>query len=153
VFVEAVAILATWCAMTGTNGMAVGCFCPRMVLHALRQEFGPDLECDGIDTLAGYGDRTARTAAELGIPLDSPVVRDAARVERELGQRVMFRLRGGEGVFATGRVDGGAVYQGEADFSASVRDRFVAFLGALPLGAVLSDGCDPEPNQALSMSR
>jgi hypothetical protein len=133
--------------MTGTNGLAVGCFCPRVVLHALRQEFGPDLECDGVDILAGYGERTARIAAALGIPLDSPVVRCAARVEREQGQRFAFRLWGGEGVFATGRVDGGAVYAvyvGEANFSASVRDRFVAFLGALGLGAVLSEGCGPD---------
>jgi hypothetical protein len=123
--------MAVWCAMSGANGMAVGCFCPRVVLLALRQEFGPDLECDGIDMLAGYGERTARTAAALGIPPDSRVVRDAARVERERGQRFEFRLRAGEGVIAKGRVDGGAVYAvytGEADFPASVRDCFVAFL-------------------------
>jgi hypothetical protein len=126
--------------------MVAVCLCPKVVLHALRQVFGPDLECDGIDILAGHGERTARTAATLGIPLDSPVVRCAARVEQERGQRFEFRLRAREGVFARGRVDGGAVYavyKGEADFPASLRNRFVAFLESLRVGAVLTEGCGP----------
>ncbi len=105
------------------------------------------MECDGIDILAGHGERTARTAAALGIPLDSQVVRCAARAEQERGQRFEFRLRTREGVFATGRVDGGAVYavyRGETDFLASVRDRFVAFLASLRVGAVLTEGCGPD---------
>jgi hypothetical protein len=147
---EACATLATWYAMagrTGTDGVVVGCFCPKVVLHALRREFGPSLECDGVDTLAGYGERTAQAATALGIPLDSPVVRCAARVEREYGQRFTFRLRAGEGVFAIGRVDGGAVYTvytGEADFPMSMRNRFLEFLGTLQLGKLLSEGCDPD---------
>ena len=95
----------------------------------------------------GMATKPPGPAAALGIPLDSPVVRCAARVERERGQRFKFRLRAGKGVFATGRVDGGAVYAvytGGADFPASVRDRFVAFLRSLPLGVVLSEECGPD---------
>ena len=134
--------MASWCAVADSEQMAAGCYCPRVVLHALRQEFGLDLACDGIDVLAGLGERVARTAAAVGLRPDSHPVLSAARVEREFGQRFEFRLWAGVGVFAKGRVDGcvvSAVYTGRANFPAPVRDRFVGFLRSLPLGVVLLD--------------
>ena len=44
-----------WSAMAESGSGAVGCFCPDAVLYALREAFGADLECNGVDQLGDHG--------------------------------------------------------------------------------------------------
>ncbi|QJW93757.1 hypothetical protein FTUN_1268 [Frigoriglobus tundricola] len=121
----------------------MGCFCPVALLHELREAFGPALECDGTDRLAGHGERTARTAAGLGIRPDSPVVLCAARNEVQFGPRYEFRLRVGPSAFVSGTLDRYSIRvacEREADFPEPVRGQFLAFLASLQLGGVRVDG-------------
>ncbi|HEY8505757.1 MAG TPA: hypothetical protein VIL46_14325 [Gemmataceae bacterium] len=108
-------------------------------MQAIREEFGADLECDGIDQLEGHAERAARSAAKSGIRPDSPAVLCAARNEREHGPRFTFRLRVGPGASVAGRIDRWAVYVAcgtDAEFPEPVRGRFVEFLRSLRLGEV-----------------
>ncbi len=134
---------ASWAAVVQAERPAVGCFCPVAVLHHLREAFGPDLECDGVDMMAGHAKRTALTAAELGIRPNSPVVLCAVRNEVQFGPRYEFRLCVGPGAFVSGRLDRYSVYvvcEDAADFPEPSRGRFVEFLRSLRLGEVAVDG-------------
>jgi hypothetical protein len=135
------------------SGSGVGCFDPEQVLLRLREAFGPDVEYDLTDLLAGVQERVLRTATELGMPADSLPVRSAARAERTDGPRYQFRLRVGPGAFVTGRVDRYSVQvacEAAAEFPEPARGRFVAFLRSLRLGRVVRYGCGPdaEPSAA-----
>ncbi len=131
--------MPVWKAAAVSEGGVVGCLCPDTVLLALRESFGADLECDGVDRLAGSAELAARNAVSLGIRPDSPVVQCASRRERSDGPRYVFRLRVGPGAVVAGRVDRGSVYvvcESEAEFPNPARGRFLAFLRSLRLGAV-----------------
>ena len=60
-------------------GLGVGCFDPAMVLHRLEEVFGDALEFDRNDLLEGHYESVVQAAIGLGIPLDRPAVRSAAR--------------------------------------------------------------------------
>jgi hypothetical protein len=129
--------MPVWKAAAVSEGGVVGCLCPDTVVQALRESFGDELECDGVDRLADSAARAARNAVTLGIRPDSPVVQCAARNERSDGPRYAFRLRVGPGATVAGRVDRGSVYvvcDSEAEFPEPARGRFVAFLRSLRLG-------------------
>src|SRR5688572_7031869 len=101
------------------SGSGVGCFDPEQVLVRLRGAFGPDVEYDLTDLLAGVRERVRRTAAELGMPPDCPPVLSADRVERAVRPRYQFRLRVGPAASVTGWVDRYSIQvacEGEADF-------------------------------------
>jgi uncharacterized protein (TIGR02996 family) len=122
--------------------LVVGCFCTVALRHELREAFGPDVECDETNLLAGHAERTARTAAELGIRPDSPVVLTAARDEVQFGPRHAFRLRVGPGAFVCGTLDRYSIRvqcEREEDFPEPARGRFLAFLASLRLGRVRVD--------------
>jgi hypothetical protein len=134
--------MPVWMARSESGDKAVGCFDPDATLLALRVAFGADLECDGIDQLAGHAERVARDAGALGIRPDSPVVLVAARDERESRPRYAFRLRVGPGSFVAGRLDRWSVKVvcgTEAEFPEPARSRFVEFLQSLRLGEVRVD--------------
>src|SRR5437868_15547216 len=97
--------MASWGAEVRTERPLVGCFCPTALLHELRAVFGPDLECDGSDLLAGHAERFARRAVEAGLPPDCLPVQSAARVELVCGPRYAFRLRVGPDAFVAGTLD------------------------------------------------
>jgi hypothetical protein len=110
-----------------------------MVLHGLGEVFGDALEFDTHDLFDGHYERVVQAATELGIGLDRPVVRCAARLVRELSPRYRFRLRVSEGAFVCGKVDRYAIWvqcESEADFPEPARSRFVEFLRSLRLGEV-----------------
>jgi hypothetical protein len=140
-----------WGVMVRSERPLVGCFCTVALVHELREAFGPDFECDGADLLAGHGERTARTAAGLGIRPDSPVVLCAARNEGQFGPRHAFRLRVGPGAFVSGTLDRYSVRvecEREADFPEPARGRFLAFLSSLQLGGLRAwTGCSPAAEQ------
>jgi hypothetical protein len=137
-----------WGVLVRSERPLVGCFCTVALVQELREAFGSDFECDEADLLAGHGERTACTAAELGIRPDSPVVLCAARNEVQFGPRHAFRLRVGPGVFVSGTLDRYSVRvecEREADFPDPVRGRFLAFLSSLQLGGVRAwIGCSPD---------
>ena len=131
-----------WIASVESERPLVGCFCTVALVHELREAFGTDFECDGADLLADHGERTARTAAGLGIRPDSPVVLCAARNEAQFGPRHAFRLRVRPGAFVSGTLDRYSVRvecEREADFPEPARGRFLAFLASLQLGSVRLD--------------
>ena len=120
-------------------GAGVGCFDPAEVLHRMREVFGPDLEYELTDRSAIRHEQALQTAAELGMPADSPPILSADRVMRESGPRYEFRLRVGPATFVTGQVDRHSIRVmcgGEAEFPEPARGRFVAWLRSLRLGQV-----------------
>jgi hypothetical protein len=143
-----------WGVLVRSERPLVGCFCTISLVHELREAFGPDFECDSADLLAGHGERTARTAAGLGIRPDSPVVLCAARNEVQFGPRHAFRLRVGPEAFVSGTLDRFSVRvecEREADFPEPARGRFLEFLSSLHLGGVrdwTTGSSDAEPGAA-----
>jgi hypothetical protein len=137
-----------WGVLVRSERPLVGCFCAVALVHELQEAFGADFECDGTDLLAGHRERTARTAAGLGIQPDSPVVLVAARNEVQFGPRHAFRLRVGPEAFVSGTLDRYSVRvecEQEADFPEPARGRFLAFLSSLQLGGVRAwTGCSPD---------
>jgi hypothetical protein len=134
--------MASWGASVESERPLVGCFCTVALLHELREAFGPDLECDGVDLLAGHANRAAATAAELGIRPDSPAVLTAVRNQVQFGPRHAFRLKVGPGAFVSGTLDRYSVRvvcERESDFPEPARGKFVAFLRSLRLGGVRVD--------------
>jgi hypothetical protein len=151
--------MAFWGVLVRSERPLVGCFCIVALLHELRKAFGADFECDEADLLAGHGERTARTAAGLGIRPGSPVVLCAARNEVQFGPRYAFRLRVWPGAFVSGTLDRYSVRvecERESDFPEPARGRFLAFLSSLQLGGVQGwAGCSPdaEPGAAPDTGR
>ncbi len=124
-------------------GLGVGCFDPAMVLHRLEEVFGDALEFDRNDLFEGHYERVVQAATELGIPLDRPAVRSAARKVRELGPRYRFRLRVAPALFVSGTVDRYSIAvrcDSEAEFPEPARGRFIPFLRSLRLGEVRVQG-------------
>jgi hypothetical protein len=120
-------------------GPGVGCFDPAIVLHRLGETFSDALEFDTNDLFDGHYKRVVQSATELGIELDRPAVRDAARKVRELSPRYRFRLRVSGGAFVSGTVDRYSIWvlcDSEAEFPEPVRGRFVECLRSLRLGEV-----------------
>lgn len=131
--------MVSWGASVPWPGPGVGCFDPVMILHRMKEVFGPDLEFDAADLLAGHYERRLQSAAELGIHADSPAVVSAAKLVREVSPRYAFRLRVGSAAFVSGQADRYTLHvvcACEADFPEPARGRFVAFLRSLQFGQV-----------------
>jgi hypothetical protein len=120
-------------------GPGGGCFDPAMVLHRLEEVFGDAFDFDKNDLFEGHYERVVQTATDLGISLDRPVVKSAARKVRELSPRYKFRLRVAPGTFVSSTVDRysvAVVCDSEDEFPDPHRGQFIRFLQSLSLGAV-----------------
>ena len=68
-------------------------FDPTDILRRMRETFGVDFECDGVDRLAGLYERRVEIGRGLGIQPDNPVLKSTARLVREASPRYHFNLR------------------------------------------------------------
>jgi hypothetical protein len=104
----------------------------------MRETFGADLDFDPNDLFDGHYERRVQSAIELGIPLDSPAIRDTVRKVRELSPRYRFRVRTAGGPWYSGEVDRYGIRVGEPNtpLPEPLRSQVVAFLRSLTLGKV-----------------
>jgi hypothetical protein len=113
------------------------CFDPAMVLLRMEDAFGAEVEYDRNDVFDGHYERCVESATQLGIPLDSSVVRSAARLVRDLSPRYRFRLRTGTSSWVEGKVDRYSItvlVEDDEVLPEPVRIRLIAFLRSLKLG-------------------
>jgi hypothetical protein len=109
----------------------------------MHETYGTDLDFDANDLFDGHFERIVQSATEVGVSMDSPVVRSAARLVREVSPRYRFRLRVSGDTFVTGQVDRYAILipsNGKTEFPEPARSRFVEFLRSLSLGSVNVEG-------------